>query len=161
VCVESSILDCGMGNFTMERKSGTLSKVICTPHIILLQFFFLWLYSPIQALAASMKLSFSFQLLDLGKSVGLLGRVRPLPVHKTQTLNIRASEASSYFRPLGYCDRLASEREKTVHTLDRSAIVSGTVAVAKRKTYELFHSSFIWRSFHKLRLYSISRDICC
>jgi hypothetical protein len=40
-----------------------------------LQFFFLWPYSPIQALAASMKLSVSLQLLDLGQSVGLLGRV--------------------------------------------------------------------------------------
>jgi hypothetical protein len=37
--------------------------------------FFHWLYSPIQALAASMKLSISLQLLDLGQSVGLLGRV--------------------------------------------------------------------------------------
>jgi hypothetical protein len=35
----------------------------------------LWLYSPIQALAVSMKLSVSLQLLDLGQSVGLLGRV--------------------------------------------------------------------------------------
>jgi hypothetical protein len=40
-----------------------------------LLFFFLWFYSPIQALAASMKLSVSLQLLDLGQSVGLLGRV--------------------------------------------------------------------------------------
>jgi hypothetical protein len=38
-------------------------------------FFFLWLYSPIQALAASMKLSISLQLLDLGQSAGLLGWV--------------------------------------------------------------------------------------
>jgi hypothetical protein len=38
-------------------------------------FFPLWLYSPTQALAASMKLSVSLQLLDLGQSVGLLGRV--------------------------------------------------------------------------------------
>jgi hypothetical protein len=38
-------------------------------------FFFLWLYSPIQAFAASMKLSASLQLLDLGQSVRLLGRV--------------------------------------------------------------------------------------
>jgi hypothetical protein len=37
--------------------------------------FFLWLYNPIQALDASMKLSVSLQLLDLGQSVGLLGRV--------------------------------------------------------------------------------------
>jgi hypothetical protein len=38
-------------------------------------FFFLWPYSQIQALAASMKLTVSLQLLDLGQSVGLLGRV--------------------------------------------------------------------------------------
>jgi hypothetical protein len=37
--------------------------------------FFLWLYSPIQALAASIKLTVSLQLLDLGQSVGLLGGV--------------------------------------------------------------------------------------
>jgi hypothetical protein len=36
---------------------------------------FLWLYSPIQTLATSMKLSVSLQLLDLGQLVGLLGRV--------------------------------------------------------------------------------------
>jgi hypothetical protein len=36
---------------------------------------FLLLYSLIQALAASMKLSASLQLLDLGQTVGLLGRV--------------------------------------------------------------------------------------
>jgi hypothetical protein len=41
----------------------------------LLTFLFLWFYSPIQALAASMKLSVSLQLLDLGQSVGLLGLV--------------------------------------------------------------------------------------
>jgi hypothetical protein len=38
-------------------------------------FFFLWLYGPIQALAASMKLTVSLQLLDLEQSVGLFGRV--------------------------------------------------------------------------------------
>jgi hypothetical protein len=39
--------------------------------------FFLWLYSPVWALAASMKLSVSLQLLDVqvGQSAGLLGRV--------------------------------------------------------------------------------------
>jgi hypothetical protein len=37
--------------------------------------FSLWLYSPIQALATSVKLSVSLQLLDLGQSAGLLGRV--------------------------------------------------------------------------------------
>jgi hypothetical protein len=69
---------------------------------------------------------------------------RPLTVHKhrkthtTQTLNIhalcgiqthgpgvRASEDNSCLRPLGYRDRLASERAKTVHALDRSATVTG------------------------------------
>jgi hypothetical protein len=71
---------------------------------------------------------------------------RPLPKHMTSqtqnkhiyTLNIyalsgirtddhgvRGSEDSSCLRPLGYCDRLASERAKTVHTSDRSATVTG------------------------------------
>jgi hypothetical protein len=36
---------------------------------------FLRLYSPIQALAAAMKLSISLQLLDLGQPAGFLGRV--------------------------------------------------------------------------------------
>jgi hypothetical protein len=93
-----------------------------------------------------MKLSVSLQLLDLGQSVGLLGRV----VSSSQGLNlytntekrthnainihalsgirnhgpgVRASEDSSCPRPLGYRDRLASERAKTVHALDRSASV--------------------------------------
>jgi hypothetical protein len=43
--------------------------------VILTTFFPLWVYSPIQALAASMKLTVSLQLLDLGQSVGLVGRV--------------------------------------------------------------------------------------
>jgi hypothetical protein len=93
----------------------------------------LWLYSPIRALAASMKLSVSFQLIDLGQSVGHLGRVisssqglstctqTQKNAHTTQTLNIhalsgirthcpggRASEDSSCLRPLGYCDRSGS-----------------------------------------------------
>jgi hypothetical protein len=91
--------------------------------------FFLWLYSPIQALAVSMKLSVSLLLLDLGQSVGLLGRVisssqglyltqTQKNAHTTQTLNIhavnrirthglgvRASEDRSCPRPLGYRDR--------------------------------------------------------
>jgi hypothetical protein len=93
-------------------------------------FFFppLWLYSPVQALAASMKLSVSLKLLDLGQSVGLLGRVmsssQGLCLYTstenstTQALNIhalcgilthgpgvRASEDGSCLRPLGYRDR--------------------------------------------------------
>jgi hypothetical protein len=90
---------------------------------------FLWLYSPIQALPASMKLSVPLQLLDLGKSVGLLGREisssqglylysnRKKRTHKptlnihalsgigTDGLGVRASEDSSCLRPLGYRDR--------------------------------------------------------
>jgi hypothetical protein len=48
-------------------------ETVCIP----VQFFSFWLYSPIQALGVSMKLSVSLQLLpiDLGQSVGLLGRV--------------------------------------------------------------------------------------
>jgi hypothetical protein len=44
-------------------------------HCGILGFFPLWPYSPIQALAASMKLSVSLQFLDLVQSVGFLGLV--------------------------------------------------------------------------------------
>jgi hypothetical protein len=37
--------------------------------------------------------------------------------------SVRASEDSSRLRPRSYCDRLASERAKTVHALDRSSTV--------------------------------------
>jgi hypothetical protein len=82
--------------------------------------FYLWLYSPIQALAASMKLSVSLQLLDLGQSVGLLGRVislsqglnmytnakHPCPEWDSNPRSrVRASEDCSCLRPLGYRDR--------------------------------------------------------
>jgi hypothetical protein len=93
-------------------------------------YFFLWLYSAIQALSAFMKLSLSFQLLDLGQSVGLLGRVISLSqglylytniekrTHTTQTLNIHAW--------VGFEPKVpASARAKTVHFLDRSATVTG------------------------------------
>jgi hypothetical protein len=89
--------------------------------------FFFWLYSPIQALAASMKLSVSLQLLDLGQLVGLLGRV--ISSHGP---GVRASEDSSCLRPLGYRDRLGSERAKTVHALDRSATVTGKTYAATK-----------------------------
>jgi hypothetical protein len=72
---------------------------------------------------------------------------RPLPLHKhrkkrTHNTNtkhpcpewdsksgpgVRASEDSLCLSPLGYRDRLASERAKTVHALDRSATVTGTL----------------------------------
>jgi hypothetical protein len=93
-----------------------------------------------------MKFSVSLQLLDLGQSVGrVISSSEDLDLytntekaHTTQTLNIHAvsvirthgpgvreSENRSCFRPLGYRDRLASERAKTVHALDRSATVTG------------------------------------
>jgi hypothetical protein len=67
--------------------------------MFLFRSFFLWLYSPIGYLAASMKVSVSLQLLDLGQSVGLLGRVISSSqglsctqtqkyAHATKTLNI-------------------------------------------------------------------------
>jgi hypothetical protein len=63
--------------------------------------FFLWFCSSIQALAASMKLSVSLQLIDLGQSVGFFGRMMSSlqslylykstkNAHTTQTLNIHA-----------------------------------------------------------------------
>jgi hypothetical protein len=39
--------------------------------------------------------------------------------------SVRESEDSSCLRPRGYRDRLASERAKTVHALDRAATVTG------------------------------------
>jgi hypothetical protein len=62
-------------------KSGCGCKIAgyhCYLSNLLTVFLFfppLWLYRPIQALATSMKLSISLQLLDLGQSVGLLGQV--------------------------------------------------------------------------------------
>jgi hypothetical protein len=44
---------------------------------------------------------------------------------RTHDPSVRASEDSSCLRPLGYCDRLASERAKTVHALDCAATVTG------------------------------------
>jgi hypothetical protein len=54
------------------NKNG-LRGYVCPSTVLFFSPF--WLYSPIQALAASMKLSVSLQLLDLGQSVGLLRRV--------------------------------------------------------------------------------------
>jgi hypothetical protein len=48
-------------------------------------FFSFWLYSPIQALVASLKLSVSLQLLDVEQSVGPLGRVISSSQFCTQT----------------------------------------------------------------------------
>jgi hypothetical protein len=90
----------------------------------------LWLYSPSQTLAASMKLSISLQLLDLGQSVGLIGRVIRLSqglyldinTEKPYThTNTKTSMPCVGFEPTVP----ASARVKTVHTLDRSTTVTG------------------------------------
>jgi hypothetical protein len=44
-------------------------KTIWKEEIVTYCFFFLWLYSPIPTFAASMKLSVSLQLLDIGQPV--------------------------------------------------------------------------------------------
>jgi hypothetical protein len=44
---------------------------------------------------------------------------------RTYGPSVRVSEDSSRLRPRGYRDRLASERAKTVHALDRAATVTG------------------------------------
>jgi hypothetical protein len=44
---------------------------------------------------------------------------------RTHDPSVRASEDSSCLRPRGHCDRLASERAKTVHASDRAATVTG------------------------------------
>jgi hypothetical protein len=91
---------------------------------------FIWLYSPVSALAASMNFPVSFQLLDLGQSAGLLGRVisssQGLCLYtKTEKLtyntNPLTSKPEAGFEPT----ITASERAKTVHALDLSANVSG------------------------------------
>jgi hypothetical protein len=61
---------------TYEKRDSTTNAAMKSYlEKIIVAYVFLWLYSPIQALAASMKLCVSLQLLDLGQSVGLLGRV--------------------------------------------------------------------------------------
>jgi hypothetical protein len=44
---------------------------------------------------------------------------------RTHDPSVRASEDSSCIRQRGHCDRLASERAKTVHALDSAATVTG------------------------------------
>jgi hypothetical protein len=63
-------------NLCWKGENSLLLKHVCKVIYYCLVFsFFLWLYSAIRALATSMKLSVSLQLLDLGQSVGLLGGV--------------------------------------------------------------------------------------
>jgi hypothetical protein len=47
----------------------------------------------------------------------------PQTVRPLWPASVRASEDSSCLRPCGHCDRLASERAKTVHALDSAATV--------------------------------------
>jgi hypothetical protein len=92
-----------------------------------------------------------FSFITYSQSVGLLGRVinssqglylntgqhkhrikhtytpniHALSRIRTHNHSVRANEDSSCLKPLGYRDRLASERAKTVRALDRSATVTG------------------------------------
>jgi hypothetical protein len=104
---------------TVQKEEG---QVCLFSYFLQVLFFSLWLYSPYHVLAASMKLSVSLLLLDLGQSVGLLdgwSRHKASTCtqtqknsHTTQSVNIhalsgirthgpgvRASENSSYHRP--------------------------------------------------------------
>jgi hypothetical protein len=97
---------------------------------------------------ASVKRFVSLQFLNLKQSVEFLGRgistsqgrylhteqhKHRINAHNTDTHvssgsrtydpSFRAGEDSSCLRPSGYCDRLASERAKTVHALECSATV--------------------------------------
>jgi hypothetical protein len=109
-----------------------------------LRFFFL--YSSLLGLGCF------FQFLDVTQAAGLLGRgispsqclylntgqhkqnkhiytpnIHALSGIRTHYHSVRAREDSLCLRALGYRDRLASARAKTVHALDRSATVTGAV----------------------------------
>jgi hypothetical protein len=86
-------------------------------------FFFVWLCSRIQALAASLKLSISLQLLDLGQLVGLLGQVisfsQGLYLY-TNTEKRTHNTNTKHPCQVGFeTTVLASTRAKTVHASDR------------------------------------------
>jgi hypothetical protein len=103
-------------------------------------FFFLWLYNPIWASAASIKLSVSLQLLYLGQSAQLLGLVisssqglclytdtetRTLNIHtrgsiRTEDHSVQASENISCLKSLGYCDPRSGGRDPHFIDLDTS-----------------------------------------
>jgi hypothetical protein len=83
----------------------------------------------------SVKSFVSFQFLN-PRTVGRTPWTRDQPVARqtdvhalsgirTPSSSVRAGEDSSCLRPRGHCDRLASERAKTVHALDRAATVTG------------------------------------
>jgi hypothetical protein len=105
---------------------------------------FLMALQPLWALAAF----HSLDLFTIGRTPWTSDQLvaRPVPKHRTaQTQNkhiytpiihamsgirthdhsVRASEDSPCLRPRGHCDRLASERAKTVHGLVPTAAVTG------------------------------------
>jgi hypothetical protein len=55
--------------------------------------------------------------------------IRAISGIRTHDHSVRANEHSSCLRPLGYRDRLASKRAKTVHGLDRAATVTGVLFI--------------------------------
>jgi hypothetical protein len=87
---------------------------------LLAVYFFLWLYSPTDALAASMTVSVSLQFLDLGQSVGILGRV----ISSLQGLYLYTNTQKRTHHPCPEWD--SNLRLKTVYALDRSAAVTST-----------------------------------
>jgi hypothetical protein len=118
-----------MKNDTEKTQSCDAKKYLCIDLESIQNTFFLWLYSPIQTLAASMKLSVSLQLLDLGQPVGLLGRVispsQGLYLH-TNTEKRTHNTNTTLMPRVGFEPMVpASERAKTVHALDRAATVTG------------------------------------
>jgi hypothetical protein len=120
-----------LGNIQMNigllTPNGNMSFHFSLETAILrrLLLFFLWLYNPIQALATSVKLSVSIQLLDLGQSVGLLGQVISSSQGKHRKIHTKHKHWTStpcvVFEPTVP----APARAKTVHALDRFATVTG------------------------------------
>jgi hypothetical protein len=124
------------------KRNNKIDKIVsCLALYILINkrkfvsiFFFLWLYSPIQTVAASMKLSVSLQFLDLGQSVGLLGRVISSSqglstCTQTQKMHTQHKHETSMPRVGFEATVPESERAKTVHALDRSATVTDSVSI--------------------------------
>jgi hypothetical protein len=80
-------------------------------------------------------------------------------VIRTHKPSARAGEDRSCLRPRGHCDRLASERAKTVHALDRAATVIGDFAGYLTYTHTHTHThKFPWYVAGK---FTISYSSCC
>jgi hypothetical protein len=92
-------------------------------------FIFLWIYTQSVGLLGRVIGSSQGLYLNTGQQEHRKTHTHTPNIHalsgiRTHDHGLRASEDSSCLRPLGYCDRLASERAKTVHALDRSATVT-------------------------------------